>query len=61
MIKRRFKVVYHNMNKKHCYQYINELSFMLNECDCARDTQDRVDDQFEVNSGKTITYPDWIA
>ena len=61
IIKRGLHVVYQNMNKKFCYQYINELSFMLNEGDCARDTQDRIDDQFKVISGKTITYLDLMT
>ena len=45
-LKRSVHGVYHNWSKKHCCAYINELTFRLNEGNCDRDTQGRLDDLF---------------
>ena len=56
VVKRGFKGVYHNWSRKHCQYYINEYAFRLNEGNCARDTQDRLDSLFSNMAGKEITY-----
>ena len=56
VLKRGYNGVYHNWSKKHCRQYVNEFTFRLNEGNCDRDTQDRLDSLFQAMSGKTITY-----
>ncbi len=61
VLKRGFDGVYHNWSRKHCRQYVNEFMFRLNEGNCERDTQDRLDDLFRAMMGKTITYEDLTA
>ncbi len=56
VLKRGYNGVYHNWSKKHCQKYIDEFVFRLNEGNCERDTQDRLDDLFRGMAGKTITY-----
>lgn len=56
VIKRGFNGVYHSWSKKHCQRYVNGFTFRLNESNCHRDTQDRLDDLFKAMHGKTITY-----
>lgn len=56
VLKRGYNGTYHNWSKKHCRAYVNEFTFRLNEGNCERDTQDRLDDLFRSMVGKTITY-----
>ena len=56
VLKRGFTGTYHQWSKKHCQAYINEFAFRLNEGNCERDTQDRLDDLFRAMVGKTITF-----
>ena len=56
IIKRGFNGIYHHWSRKHCHQYVNEFTFRLNEGNCDRDTQDRLDALFKAMVGKTITY-----
>lgn len=61
VMKRGYNGVYHNWSKKHCTQYVNEFTFRLNEGNCSRDTQERLNDLFRAMGGKTITYAELIA
>ena len=61
VLKRGFNGTYHHWSKKHCQRYVDEFSFRLNEGNCERDTQDRLDDLFRSMVGKTITYPELVA
>ena len=56
VLKRGYNGVYHNWSKKHCRAYVNEFAFRLNDGNCERDTQDRLDSLFSRMSGKSITY-----
>jgi len=51
----------HNRSRKYCQKYVNGFSFSLNEGNCQRDTQDRLDDLFRNMAGKTITYDQLTA
>ena len=61
VLKRGYSGVYHNWSKKHCHRYVNEFAFRLNEGNCERDTQDRIDDLFRGMAGKTVTYKELVA
>ncbi len=61
VLKRGYNGVYHNWSKKHCQKYVDEFSFRLNEGNCQRDTQDRLDDLFRNMVGKKITYDQLTA
>lgn len=56
VLKRGYNGTYHNWSMKHCQQYINEFVFRLNDGNCQRDTQDRLDSLFSCMAGKHITY-----
>ena len=61
VLKRGFNGTCHHWSKKHCARYVDEFAFRLNEGNCERDTQDRLDDLFRSMVGKTITYPELVA
>ncbi len=61
VLKRGYNGVYHNWSRKHCRKYVDEFSFRLNEGNCERDTQDRLDDLFRAMVGKTITYEELVS
>ena len=61
VLKRSFNSVYHNWSHKHCQKCTGKLTFRQNEGNYARDTQDRLDDLFEVMAGKRITYEELTA
>ena len=56
LLKRGYNGIYHNWSMKHCQQYVNEFVFRLNDGNCHRDTQDRLDSLFSRIVGKQITY-----
>lgn len=56
VLKRGYNGTYYNWSRKHCHRYVVEFSFRLNEGNCERDKQDRLDDLFRAMAGKTITY-----
>ena len=56
VLKRGYNGVYHNWSKKHCRHYVNEFVFRLNDGNCERDTQDRLNSLFNKMAGKQITY-----
>ncbi len=56
LLKRGYNRTYHNWSMKHCRQYVNEFAFRLNDGNCERDTQDRLDSLFSMMTGKRITY-----
>ena len=56
VLKRGFNGVCHNWSRKHRQNYVNKFTFRLNEGNCHRDTQDRLDDLFKAMVGKIITY-----
>jgi transposase-like protein len=61
VLKRGFNGVYHHWSKKRCRNHVNEFAFRLNEGNCERDTQDRLDDLFRSMVGKTVTYDELVA
>ncbi len=61
VLKRGYNGTYHNWSKKHCYRYVDEFSFRLNEGNCERGRQDRLDDLSHSMAGKTITYKELTA
>lgn len=56
LLKRGYNGTYHNWSMKHCRAYIDEFVFRLNDGNCQRDTQDRLDSLFGRMAGKQITY-----
>ena len=60
-LKRDYNGVYHNWLKKHCHQRVNGFAFRLNEGNCGRDTQVRLDDLFRAMTGKTIAHKEITA
>ena len=60
VLKRGYNGVYHHWSKKHCRTYVNEFAFRLNDGNCERDTQDRLDSLFSRMAGKQITYKNLI-
>ena len=56
LLKRGYNGTYHNWSMKHCQRYVNEFVFRLNDGNCKKDTQDRLDSLFSRMTGKQITY-----
>ena len=60
VLKRGYKGVYHNWSMKHCYRYVNEFTFRLNEGNCKIHTMDRIDSVISGAIGKRLTYQNLI-
>ncbi len=60
LLKRGYNGTYHNWSMKHCQQYVNEFVFRLNDGNCERDMQDRLDSLFSRMPGKQITYKELV-
>ena len=56
LLKQGYNGVYHNWSRRHCYRYVNEVSFRLNLGNFERDTRDRVDSLFRSMVGMAITF-----
>ncbi len=56
LLKRGFNGTYHNWSQKHCYRYVDEFSFRLNEGNCKFDTILRIHNVCRNAVGKRLTY-----
>ncbi len=56
VLKCGYNGIYHSWSRKHCWAYVDEFSFRLNEGYCQRDTQERLNSLFSQMGGKTLTY-----